>query len=72
MLRVSNTAHLPTKPGQVAKAGRLEKKPKPSIKFSTFPKQKREQNKEFKTSLLCWEQIQNLTNLSSMLEFLIP
>ena len=41
MLGGSNTAHLPTKPGQVAKAGRLERKPKPSIKFSTSPKQKR-------------------------------
>ena len=26
MLRVSNTAHLPTKPDQLAKAGRLERK----------------------------------------------
>ena len=36
MLRVSNIAHLPTKPDQVAKAGRLERRPKqPSIKSST-------------------------------------
>ena len=49
MLRVSNIAHLPTKPDQVAKAGRLERKPKqPSIKSSTSPKPKRKQNKEVK------------------------
>ena len=36
MLGVSNVAHLPTKPDQLAKAGRLERKPKqPSIKSST-------------------------------------
>ena len=53
MLRVSNIAHLPTKPDQVAKARRLERKPKqPSIKSSTSPKLKRKQNKEIKTSLL--------------------
>ena len=53
MLRVSNIACLPKKPGQVAKAGRLERKPKqPSIKSSTSPKTKRKQNKETKTSLL--------------------
>ena len=53
MLRVSNIAHLLTKPDQVAKAGRLERKPKqPSIKSSTSPKPKRKQNKEVKTSLL--------------------
>ena len=52
MLRVSNIAHLPTKPDQVAKAGRLERKPKqPSIKSSTLPKPKRKQYKEVKTSL---------------------
>ena len=50
LLRVSNTAHLPTKPDQVAKAGRLERKP--SIKSLTWPKPKRKQNKEVKTSLL--------------------
>ena len=51
MLRVSNIAHLPTKPDQVAKAGRLERKPKQiSIKSSTSPKRK--QNKEVKASLL--------------------
>ena len=52
MLRVSNTAHLPTKPDQVSKAGRLERKSKPSIKSSTSPKPKRKKNKEVKTSLL--------------------
>ena len=53
MLRVSNIVHLPTKPDQVAKARRLERKPKqPSIKSSTSPKTKRKQNKEIKTSLL--------------------
>ena len=53
MLRVSNIAHLLTKPDQVAKAGRLERKPKqPNIKSSTSPKPKRKQNKEVKTSLL--------------------
>ena len=53
MLRVSNIAHLLTKPGQVAKAGRLEENPKQvSIKSSTLPKPKRKQNKEVKTSLL--------------------
>ena len=53
MLRISNIAHLPTKPEQVAKAGRLERKPKqPSIKSSNSPKTKRKQNKEIKTSLL--------------------
>ena len=53
MLRVSNITHLPTKPGQVAKAGRLEENPKQaSIKSSTLPKPKRKQNKEVKTSLL--------------------
>ena len=51
MLRVSNIAHLPTKPDQVAKAGRLERKPtQTSIKSSTWPKRK--QNKEVKGSLL--------------------
>ena len=52
LLRVSNTAHLPTKPDQVAKAGRLERKTKSSIKSSTSPKPNRKQNKEVKTSLL--------------------
>ena len=54
LLRVSNTANLPTKPDQVAEAGRLEsmeRKPKSSIKFSTLQKPKRKQNK-VKTSLL--------------------
>ena len=37
LLRVSNTAHLPTKPDQVAKAARLEGKPKSNIKSSTSP-----------------------------------
>ena len=49
---VINTAHLPTKPNQVAKAGRLERKPKSSIKSSTSSKLKTMQNKEVKTSLL--------------------
>ena len=41
MLTVSNITHLPTKPDQVTKAGRLERKPKqPSIKYSTSPKTK--------------------------------
>ena len=53
MLRVSNIACLPKKPDQVAKAGRLERKPKqPNIKSLTSPKPKRKQNKEFKTILL--------------------
>ena len=52
LLRVSNTAHLPTKPDQVAKAGRLKRKPKSSIKLSTLPKPQRKQNKEVKTSLV--------------------
>ena len=53
MLTVSNITHLPTKPDQVAKAGRLERKPKqPRIKSSTSPKPMRKQNKEVKTSLL--------------------
>ena len=53
MLKASNIAHLSTKPDQVAKAGRLERKPKqPSIKSSTSPKIKKKQNKEIKTSLL--------------------
>ena len=53
MLRVSNIAHLLTKPDQVAKAGRLERKPKqPSIKSATSPKSMRKQNKEVKTSPL--------------------
>ena len=54
MLRVSNIAHLPTKPDQVAKAGILEeRKPKqPSIKSSTSPKPKRKQNREVKTGLM--------------------
>ena len=55
MLRVSNIAHLPTstKPDQVEKTGRLERKPKqPSIKSSTSPKPKRKENKEIRTSLL--------------------
>ena len=57
MLRVSNIAHLLTKPDQVAKAGRLERKPKQlSIKSWTSPKPKRKQNKEVKTSLLAWLQ----------------
>ena len=52
MLKVSNIAHLPTKPDLVAKAGRLKRKPKqPSIKSSTSTKPKRKQNKEAKTSL---------------------
>ena len=53
MLRASKIAHLLTKPDQVAKAGRLERKPKqPSIKSSTLPKPKKKQNKEVKNSLL--------------------
>ena len=57
MLRVSNIAHLLTKPDQVAKAGRLERKPKQlSIKSTTSPKPKRKQNKKVKTSLLAWLQ----------------
>ena len=53
MLRVSNIAHLLTKRDQVAKAGRLKRKPKElSIKSSILPKAKRKQNKEVKTSLL--------------------
>ena len=53
MLGVSNIAHLPTKPDQVAKAGGLERKPKqPIIKSPTSPKPKRKQNKEVNTSLL--------------------
>ena len=52
MLRVSKTPHLPPKPDQAAKAGRLERKPKPSIKSSTLPKPKKQQNKEVKNSLL--------------------
>ena len=53
MLRVSNIAHLLTEPDQVAKAGRLEPKPKQiSIKSSTSPKPKRKQNNEVNTSLL--------------------
>ena len=52
LLRVSNTAHLPTKPDQVAKVGRLKRKPNSSIKSSTLPKPKRKQNKEVKTSLM--------------------
>ena len=53
MLRVINIAPLPTKPDQVAKAGRLETKPKkPNIKSSTSPKPKGKQNKEVKTSPL--------------------
>ena len=52
MLGVSNIAHLPSKPGQETKTGRLERKPKqPSIKSSTSPKPKRKQDKEVKTSL---------------------
>ena len=52
MLRERNIAHLPTKPDQVAKAERLDRKPKqPSIKSSNSPKPKRKQNKEVKTSL---------------------
>ena len=52
LLRVSNTANLPTKPDQAAEAGRFERKSKSSIKSSTSPKPKRKQNKEVKTSLL--------------------
>ena len=53
MLRVRNIAHLPTKPDQVTKDGRLERKPKQlSIKSSTSPKPKRKQNLKVKTSLL--------------------
>ena len=53
MLRISNIAHLLNNPDQVAKAGRLERKPKKvSIKSSISPKPKRKQNKEVKTSLL--------------------
>ena len=48
MLGVSTTAHLSTKPDQVAKAGRLDRKPKSSIKSSTSLKPKRKQNKEAK------------------------
>ena len=51
LLRVSNTAHLPTKPDQAAKAGSLERKPKSSIKSSTLSKPKRKQDNEVKTSL---------------------
>ena len=50
--RVSKTAHLPTKPDQVAKAGILEIKPKLNITSLTLLKPKRKQNKEVKTSLL--------------------
>ena len=53
MLRVSTIAHLLTKPEEVAKAGRLEWKPKQlSIKSSISPKPNRKQNKEVNTSLL--------------------
>ena len=54
MLRVSDIAHLPTKPDQVVKAEILEeRKPKQqSIKSSTSPKPKRKQNEEVKTGLL--------------------
>ena len=52
MLRASNTDHLHSKLDQVAKVGRLERKPKPSIKSPTSPKSTRKQNKEAKTSLL--------------------
>ena len=39
MLRVSNIAHLPTKPDQVAKARGLERKPKQtSINSTPLPK----------------------------------
>ena len=44
--RVSKTAHLPTKPDQVAKAGILERKPKWKIKSSPLRKPKRKQNKK--------------------------
>ena len=47
MLKLSNIARVPTKPDQVAKAGRLERKPKqPSIESSTLPKPRRKQKKE--------------------------
>ena len=52
MLRVSNIANVPIKADHVAKAGRLERKPKPSIKSLTLPKPKKQQNKEVKNSLL--------------------
>ena len=52
LLRVSNTTHLPTKLDQVVKAGRLKRKPKSSIKSSTWPKPQRKRNKEVKTSLV--------------------
>ena len=53
MLKISNIAHLHTKPDQVAKARRLEKKPKqPSITSSTWAKQNTKQNKEVKNSLM--------------------
>ena len=51
LLRVSNTAHLITKCDQIAKAERMERKPKSRIKSSTLPKPDRKQNKEVKTSL---------------------
>ena len=53
MLRVTKITLLPTRPNPVAKAGRLERRPKqPSIKSSVSPKPKRKQNKEIKTSLM--------------------
>ena len=53
MLRVSNIAHLSTKPDQVAQAGRLEGKPKqPSIKSSTSPKKENKIKKSKLSSIL--------------------
>ena len=53
MLRMTKITLLPTRPNPVAKAGRLERRPKqPSIKSSVSPKPKRKQNKEVKPSLM--------------------
>ena len=66
MLRVSNITLLPTRPNQVAKAGRLERRPKqPSIKSSASPKPKRKQNKEVKTSLMAYLQQSGNTLVTS-------
>ena len=52
-LRVSNTAHLPTKPNQVAKAGRLKRKPKNQASSLQFHPDQRE-NKTKKSKLTYW------------------
>ena len=53
MLRVSNIAHLPTKPNQIAKARRLERKPKqPSTRLQLGQTQISKQNKEVKNTLM--------------------